>query len=97
MQPRERQLHLRLDARRARDPASRRLLGDVVQQRGLADARFTAQDLHRALARPYPLQLAVERVAFGAPASQHLVTPRARRSVHYVQILGAATRDSTGE
>jgi hypothetical protein len=49
MQPRERELHLGLDARRSRDARPRRLLADVLEQRRLADPRLAAQDQHLTL------------------------------------------------
>ena len=60
MQPGEGELHLRLDARDPCDATLRGPLGDVLQQRRLADPRLAAQDLHRALPRADPLQLAVQ-------------------------------------
>ena len=49
MQPRVRQLHLRLDAGDLQDPEPRGLAGGVPQQRGLADAGLAA-DHQRAAA-----------------------------------------------
>ena len=71
MQPRERELHLRLNPRDPGDPTPRRALGDVLQQRRLADARLAAQDLHRTLPRTDALQLTIQRLALVAPPSQH--------------------------
>ena len=71
MQPGERELHLGLDARDPGDAALRGPLGDVLQQRRLADPRLAAQDQHRALPRPDALQQAVQRLALVASASQH--------------------------
>ena len=76
MQPGERQLHLGLHADGARDPAPGRLLGDELQQGGLADARLAAQHQHRALARADALQQPVQRSTLVAAASQHPVRPR---------------------
>ena len=72
MQPRERQLHLRLDAGDLRDPEARRLPSAVVQERGLADARLAADDQDRALAAADVLQQPVERLdaRWLAPATQ---------------------------
>ena len=60
VQPRVRQFHLRLDARRSGDPEAGGTLGCVAQQRRLADARFAADDEHRAVAvarvRKQPIQ-----------------------------------------
>ena len=50
MQAGEGQLHLRLHARRADDPAALRPPGQVVEQRGLARARLAVQHQHPALA-----------------------------------------------
>jgi uncharacterized protein YbjT (DUF2867 family) len=71
MQPGERELHLGLDARHPSDATLRGVLGDVVQQRRLADPRLAAQDLHRALPRADALQLAVQHLALVAAASKH--------------------------
>ena len=49
MQTRERELHLRLDARRSHDAPPRRVPQQVLQQRGLADTGFASQDQHSAL------------------------------------------------
>jgi hypothetical protein len=69
MQPGEGELHLRLDARDAGDAALRCLLGDILQQRRLADPRLAAQHLYRAPPRADALQLAVQRLALAAAAS----------------------------
>ena len=47
MQAGERDLHLGLHARRSHNATPRRPLLQVLQQGGLADARFTAQDQTR--------------------------------------------------
>ena len=70
LQPGQRQLHLRLDATRPRDPASRSAVHEVVQQYGLPHTWLPANDQHRAPARPNLLDHSVERNAFGAAASQ---------------------------
>ena len=71
VQPGERELHLGLDARDPGDAALRGPLGDVLQQRGLADPRLAAQDQHRALPGPDALQLTVQHLALVASTSQH--------------------------
>ena len=68
MQPGERELHLRLDARDPGDATLRGPLGDVLQQRRLAHPRLAAQDLHRALPRADALQLAVQCLALDCVA-----------------------------
>ena len=71
MQPRERQLHLGLDAGDPRDAKAGRLPGAVVQERRLADARLAADDQHRALAAADVLQQPVERLTLaGAPQQE---------------------------
>ena len=49
MQPRERELHLRLNTRNPDDPTPQRPLGHVLQKRRLADPRLAAHHQHRAL------------------------------------------------
>jgi hypothetical protein len=70
LQSGERQLHLRLDAGRARHPAAGRLAGGVVQQGRLADARLAGHHQRPALARPDIVQQLVQHAAFAAPACQ---------------------------
>jgi hypothetical protein len=53
MQPRERELHLGLDADRVHDPAARRPLRHVPQQRRLAHPRVAAHHQRPALARAH--------------------------------------------
>jgi hypothetical protein len=81
VQSRERQLHLRLHARRPRNAAPRRLPGDVVEQRRLAHAGFAAQDEHTTLARPHSRHQAIEQLALAAPAAQ-LRAGIAARHIH---------------
>ena len=69
MQPGERELHLRLDARRSRDRGTQTRARQVVQQRGLADPGLAAQDQHPALTGPH-----------ASPATGP--APRARRADH---------------
>jgi hypothetical protein len=71
MQSGEGELHLRLNARDPGDATLRGPLGDVLQQRRLADPRLAAQDLHRALPRADALQLTVQHFALVASTSQH--------------------------
>ena len=71
MQAGEGELHLGLDARDPGDAALRGLLGDVLQQRRLADPGLAAQDQHRALPRADALQQAVQHLALVAAALQH--------------------------
>jgi hypothetical protein len=66
----ERELHLRLDARRPRDAAPRGAPGGVLQQRRLADPRLAAQDQHPALTGPDALHQTVQRLALAPPAEQ---------------------------
>ena len=70
MQPGERQLHLRLHARRPRHPAPRRAPGQVVHQRGLAHPRLTADHQHPAPARPYRVNELIQRRALCRPIQQ---------------------------
>ena len=70
MQTRERELHLGLDARGAHDAEPGRPLVHVVQQRGLADARLTAQDQHAALTVPRLVQQLIQYRAFCVAATQ---------------------------
>ena len=63
MQPRERQLHLGLDARDLRDAEARRLLSAVLQQRRLADTRLAPDDQDRALAATHVLQQPAQPLA----------------------------------
>jgi hypothetical protein len=78
VQSRERELHLGLDARSARDATPRRPLDDVLQQRGLADAGVAADDERAALARPNRIEQPVERPALAAPAEQSSLRDLAR-------------------
>ena len=70
MDPGERQLHLRLYARELRNPEAGRLTRDVSQQRGLADARFAADDHGLALARANARQKSIEHLALDGPADE---------------------------
>ena len=70
LQPRERELHLRLDARGVRDAASGRAPHEVLQQRALADARLTAQHQRPARAGAHARDQLIQRRALVAPAKQ---------------------------
>jgi hypothetical protein len=70
LQAGERDLGLGLHARGARDVAVRRGLDQVLQQRGLADARLAAQDEHLAASRAHGFQQPVQRLALAAPSTQ---------------------------
>ena len=89
MQPCERELLLRLDARRPRDVASGRALHQVLQQRGLADSGLAAQDEHPASTLSDTLDQLVQCRALGAPAMQHWH----RRAIEHGEIgEGSPTR-----
>ena len=87
MQPGERQLHLRLHAGGPRDAAPAGPLGDVLQQRGLADPGLAAQYQHRALARP--------RVRCSTPSSA-AHSSRRSRSIESASSRPAASSRSNG-
>jgi hypothetical protein len=80
MQPSERELHLRLDARRAGDSAARSATQDVSEQRALPDARLAAQHQRPARTRPHARDQFVERRALAAPPKErrHRHEPRLR-------------------
>jgi hypothetical protein len=67
MQAGERQLHLRLHARRPQQMASPRPTGQVVQQHGLAHAGIPAQHQHFALAGPDRVHEPVQQTALAVP------------------------------
>ena len=62
MQAGEGELHLSLDAGESDDPEVRRLIRDVLEQRGLADARLTVHHQRPTPAIPYGVQQTVECV-----------------------------------
>ena len=66
----ERQLHLRLDARDLRDTESRRLPGDVLEQRRLSDARLASDDQDGALTLAHVCQEPVEHFALAGPVNE---------------------------
>ena len=72
MQPGEAQLHLRFDRLDPGDLQVRRGVGRVVEQGGLADARFAAQDQDTAQPGTGGGQDAIDPVALSVPAKhQH--------------------------
>ena len=70
MQAGERQLHLRLHARRTDHPAPRRPPGQVIQQRRLPHSRLAAQHQYPALTCPHGAGDLVEHAALGVPVRQ---------------------------
>ena len=76
MQPGEGQLHLRLDAHTSGHVEARGALGQVTQQRRLADPRFPAQHQHSAAPTTHPFQQPVEHRALAAPPIQRATHPR---------------------
>jgi hypothetical protein len=64
------QFDLRLHARRARHPASRRPRGEVVEQDRFADARLAAHDKHRSSSRPSLIKESIKRGAFSVSAQR---------------------------
>jgi hypothetical protein len=70
MQAGERKLHLGLDARGPRDAAFRPARGEVLEQRGLADARLATQDEYSAMARENTVDHLIEVLALAPPAPQ---------------------------
>jgi hypothetical protein len=70
VQPREGQLHLGLDTRRPRHAASVGRRGYLSQERGLPDARLTAQDQHVAFARADTRNESIELHAFADAIKQ---------------------------
>jgi hypothetical protein len=68
MQPREGQLHFRLDARRPPDQASRGPPGQVVKQSGLAHAGLTSHHQGLALTGPHASHEPVKYLTFAEPA-----------------------------
>ena len=70
MHRREGELHLGLDSGCPRHPASRRVPGQVIQQRRLARTFLAAQHQHPALTRADRLDQPVENGAFATPPVQ---------------------------
>jgi hypothetical protein len=69
MQAGERDLHLGLDPRGTGDSTPRRPLVEILQQNGLADARFATEDQDLAVAVADAHQQPVQRLALLAPAA----------------------------
>jgi hypothetical protein len=67
---RGREFHFRLDPGRAGDPKLGTGLGGIIEQGGLADARFAVHHQHAAAALAHALQQPVEQLAFALPAEQ---------------------------
>ena len=72
MQSGERQLHFPLDTGNAGDAASRRLLQDVFEQRGLADPGLSPDDQDAALTRPNAGHQSIECLALAASTTEPL-------------------------
>ena len=72
MEAGESHLHLRLHTPDARDTPCGRPVGDILEQRRLADPGLAAEHEHRALPAPYTLELAIQQLAFPAATMQHL-------------------------
>jgi hypothetical protein len=70
MHPGERKLDLRLDPGDAHHPAARGVLGQVVQQRCPAHARFAAHHQGAAFASTHRVEEPVQLLTFAAPAPQ---------------------------
>ncbi len=70
MQPAVGELHLGLDANRTRDAATFGMLGQIIEERGLAHARLTAEHDDSALPGPSVGQELVERLALRLPPQE---------------------------
>ena len=70
LQPRVRELHLRLDSGRPGDGAPRRVLRQILQQRTLADPGIPAQHQRPARTRAHTRHQLIQRRALAAPAKQ---------------------------
>jgi hypothetical protein len=81
---RERELHLRIDARRPGDPKPARSLNCVLEQRGLSDARFAMHHQHNTTPAARGVQQPVEYLALALPAEQPTSWPENpwRRPAH---------------
>ena len=94
MQPGERKLHLGLDARGPRHAEHRPARGEVLEQRGLANASLATQDEDSAMARGAVVDHLIEdshslrRPLSGDPGSRVDETPPAQV---YFALLGLAT------
>jgi hypothetical protein len=67
---RERELHLRLHPEGSRDAKLAPMLDGVLEQRGLADARFAMHHQHAAAPGARAVKQSVERLALAFPAEQ---------------------------
>ena len=67
---RERELHLRLDPGRPRDPKPPPSLDRVLKQRGLADARVAMHHQHAATTAAHTVHQPVEHLPLALPAEQ---------------------------
>jgi hypothetical protein len=76
MQPREREVHLRLHPGRAHHPEPRGGAARVLQQRGLTDAGLAAHHQHAATPGPRPREQLLDRRTLGTPPQQHSVVRR---------------------
>jgi hypothetical protein len=88
----ERQLHLRLDTGGAPHAAFRRLPGQVLQQRCLADTRFAMHDQCPALTCANSLNEPVKRATFGAAAHQLRHASPHRKACGYLHDYDAVPR-----
>jgi hypothetical protein len=70
LQPRVRELHLRLDADRPGNVASGRMLHQILQQRALADPGLPAQHQRPARTRAHARHQLIQRRALAASAKQ---------------------------
>lgn len=77
---RERELHLGLDSYGARDATARGLCHEVLDERGLADAGFAAEDEHATVTVPNIVEESIERIALVVAAAELCRAKRAGRS-----------------
>src|ERR1700691_573651 len=89
LQPGERQLHLRLDTRRAHQTAGWRLPRDVVQQRRLAHSWLADQHQRPALTSLDGVDEIVESAALAAPARQLSRASSDRGPCRYLHVTDA--------
>src|SRR4249919_3613342 len=86
----EGQLHLGLDARHPKNPASRACFDQILQQRCLADSGLPAQDQGRTLPSSGAPQKVVQGFAFICPSEEDFRRPA---DTHHVSRVDA-TRDA---
>ena len=79
LQPRVRELHLRLDSSGSGDTARRSVCDKILQQRALANPGLAAQHQRPAQTRTHVRHRLIQRCALAAPAEQW---PRGNRSRH---------------